>query len=34
MYHDRVRVLGYKDLCKLVDTNIPFWNAFRAEMGV
>lgn len=34
MYHDRVRVLGYKDLTKLVDANIPFWNAFRAEMGV
>lgn len=33
MYHDRVRVLGYKDLSKLVDGNVPFWNAFRAEMG-
>jgi uncharacterized protein (DUF2141 family) len=34
MYHDRVRVIGYKDLTKLVDANIPFWNAFRAEMGI
>jgi len=34
MYHDRVRVLGYKDLAKLVDGNIPFWNAFRTEMGI
>ena len=34
MYHDRVRVLGYRDLCKLVDANPAFWRAFRAEMGV
>lgn len=32
MYHDRVRVLGYKDLCKLVDANDAFWRAFRAEL--
>ena len=34
MYHDRVRVLGYKDLCKLVHANPAFWRAFKAEMGV
>jgi hypothetical protein len=35
MYHDdNVNVLNYKDLVKLVDANLPFWNAFRAEMGV
>lgn len=34
MYHDRVRVLGYKDLCRLVDANHAFWQAFRREMGV
>jgi hypothetical protein len=34
MYHDRVRVLGYKDLAKLVDNNPAFWRVFRAEMGV
>jgi len=35
MYHDdNLNVLNYKDLTKLVDANIPFWNAFRAEMGV
>jgi hypothetical protein len=34
MYHNRVRVLGYKDLCKLVDNNLPFWQAFRSNMGV
>lgn len=33
MYHGRVRVLGYKDLTKLVDKNAPFWSKFRAEMG-
>lgn len=34
MYHDRIRVLGYNELRKLVDDNIPFWNIFRAEMNV
>lgn len=34
MYHERVRVLGYRDLCKLLNDNTPFWNAFRSEMGV
>lgn len=33
MYHDRVRVLGYKELRKMVDENLPFWDAFRAEMN-
>jgi len=31
MYHGQVRTLGYKELSKLVDDNIPFWTAFRAE---
>ena len=34
MYHDRVNTIDYQILTKLVDANIPFWNAFRAEMGV
>jgi hypothetical protein len=34
MYHDRVRVLGYKDLANFVDNNPVFWRVFRAEMGV
>lgn len=35
MYNDdRINVLNYKDLCKLVDANTAFWKAFRAEMGV
>jgi hypothetical protein len=34
MYGNRVRTLGYRDLCKLVDTNRPFWDHFRQEMGV
>jgi hypothetical protein len=33
MYHNRVRVLGYKELSKLIDDNIPFWDLFRKEMG-
>jgi hypothetical protein len=31
MYHGQVRTLGYKELSKLVDNNIPFWKLFRAE---
>lgn len=31
MYHGQVRTLGYKELSKLVDGNLPFWNAFYAE---
>ena len=34
MYHDRVNTIDYQILTKLVDANIPFWNAFRAEMSV
>jgi hypothetical protein len=34
MYGNRVRTLGYRDLSKLVDTNRPFWDYFRQEMGV
>lgn len=34
MYNDRVRVIGYNDLKKLVDRNTAFWNIFRTEMGV
>ncbi|MCX7593126.1 MAG: hypothetical protein N2235_05090 [Fischerella sp.] len=34
MYHDRVRVLGFRDLSKLIDNNQPFWRAFRTEMGL
>jgi hypothetical protein len=33
MYHDRVRVLGHAELCKLVDLNPVFWDTFRQEMG-
>lgn len=33
MYHSRVRVLGFKDLSRLVDDNSPFWHRFRTEMG-
>lgn len=33
MYHDRVRVIGYKELTKLIDGNLPFWRLFRTEMG-
>jgi len=33
MYHNNVRVIGYKDLKTLVDQNLPFWNTFRTEMG-
>jgi hypothetical protein len=31
MYHGQVRTLGYNELAKLVDDNIPFWMAFRNE---
>jgi hypothetical protein len=34
MYHNRVHVIGYKDLSALTKQNIPFWNTFRSEMGV
>ena len=34
MYHDRVRVLGYNDLAKLVDSNQAFWDTFRSEIGI
>lgn len=34
MYGNRVRTLGYRDLARLVDTNRPFWDYFRHEMGV
>lgn len=34
MYHDRVHVVDYNTLSKLVDQNVPFWNRFRSEMGL
>ena len=34
MYHDRVRVLGYKDLSNLTNDNAAFWDTFRTEMGL
>lgn len=34
MYHDRVHVIGHRQLQNLVDHNQPFWRAFRSEMGV
>lgn len=34
MYHDRIKVKDYSDLTKLIDDNIPFWNALRTEMGL
>jgi hypothetical protein len=34
MYHGRVRVIGYKELSKLTDSNSAFWNVFCIEMGV
>lgn len=33
MYHTRIRVIGYKELQKLVDGNGAFWTLFRQEMG-
>jgi hypothetical protein len=33
MYHNRVRVIGFKELVKLIDHNQSFWNIFRSEMG-
>ena len=34
MYHGKIKVLGFKELSKLVNGNRAFWNAFRSEMGV
>lgn len=34
MYSNRIRTLGYRDLCKLVDDNQAFWDLFRTEMGI
>jgi hypothetical protein len=33
MYHDQVRTIGFNELKKFVDDNIPFWDTFRKEMG-
>lgn len=32
MYGDSVRVIGYKELSKLVDNNLAFWNMFYNDM--
>ena len=34
MYHDRVRVLGYKELSNMINDNAAFWDTFRTEMGL
>ena len=34
MYHDRVKTRGFKEIAKLVDANLAFWDLFRSEMGV
>lgn len=35
MYHDdKIRVMGYAEISKLIDNNPAFWDAFRLEMGV
>jgi hypothetical protein len=34
MYHGQVRTLGYKELSKLIDKNLAFWDVMRKEMGV
>jgi hypothetical protein len=32
MYHDKVRVIGYKDLQVFIDENDAFWNLFYSEL--
>jgi hypothetical protein len=34
MYHGQVRVLGFKEISKLIDKNESFWRIFRKEMGI
>lgn len=32
MYGDRVRVIGYKELCQLINGNIVFWKLFKNSL--
>lgn len=32
IYHDRVRVLGYKEISKLIDKNNIFWDLFKNSL--
>jgi hypothetical protein len=32
MYSDKVRVIGYKEMAKLLDNNLAFWKTFYNEM--
>lgn len=32
MYQGKVRVLGCKELRKMIDKNLPFWNEFRNSL--
>jgi hypothetical protein len=34
MYSDKVRVIGYKEMAKLIDNNLAFWKTFYNEMLV